>query len=394
MNSKKGSLEKIQKSLLKFLQPLSSEEVYAEIIKEGAGLLEAQDGSLVLEKEGEFKLVYSSLLLPTELKVRRNGAISEILQGGKIAIKNTRGSETIFSRLKKTGIKSNIFVPLLYKGKASGVLVIHSIKEGEASLKDLETLRLFATFASLVIRKTQLYEETKKALELRDLFISMAAHELRTPITTIHGYVQLLNSKMADTNTNEARWVKELHAESLRLISLVHELLETNRIKTGQFHFYWKECNLREIIERAVNNFKFNHPQRKLLFKDEISTKIPLIIGDFDKLIQVITNLLDNAAKFSSQDTAINLTLKSRAAYFILQIKDSGVGIDKKDLPKIFDGYYKGEISSTKKGMGLGLFITKSILEEHRGSIDVRSRLNKGTAVEVRIPKTNFKNNG
>ena len=187
-------------------------------------------------------------------------------------------------------------------------------------------------------------------------------------------------------NNVESRWVESLHAESHRLTLLVRDLLEINHIRMGQLHYELKECSLREVIIRAVENFRVNYHKREVSFDDKLGENGSTVVGDFDKLLQVVSNLLDNAAKFSQGDTAIIVRLKFKSPNYILQVKDRGNGIPKKDLPKVFDGYYKGK-DSMNEGMGLGLFLSKNIVEAHRGSIHLHSRVNKGTLVEIQLPR-------
>ncbi|KKR80003.1 MAG: Multi-sensor signal transduction histidine kinase [Candidatus Daviesbacteria bacterium GW2011_GWA2_40_9] len=382
MNS---TLNKIYKSVLKFLQPLSSEEVYVTIVKEGVTLLKAKHASLILQQEGEFKVTYSSLPLPSGLRINKHNSLSKVFRDGQISTKPALGPQMILGNLGREDIKSHVLIPLSYPKGTMGVLIIHSPRDEKLTAKQQNDLKLFGLLVSLVIKKTQLYSETKKALEVRDLFISMAAHELRTPITTIHGYMQLLNNKMKEENTPQARWVRDLYVETLRLTSLVNKLLETSRIRAGQLQYDWKECDVRKVIDRSIKNFNFSHPGWKVIFKDESGKKRVLVVGDFGKLLQVVTNVLDNAAKFSSPNTLVSIILKVKVPCLILQVQDKGEGIAKKDLPRVFDGFYKGSQSS-QKGMGLGLYLSKSIIEEHHGSIHLHSKVNRGTLVEIRLP--------
>lgn len=237
--------------------------------------------------------------------------------------------------------------------------------------------------ASLAIRKTQLYDESKKALEVRDLFISMAAHELRTPITTISGYSQLLYSKLGGSASVESRWISDLAWETLRLTHLVNELLEVDRIKGGQFQYTFEECSLREIIRRAISDFHFIHPEHKVILEDKLNGG-DLVIGDFDKLLQLVINLLDNAAKFTPPEKEINLTLNFKSSYIIFTVKDQGHGITGKDLPQVFEKYYRGEV--IKEGMGIGLFLVKNIVNQHHGTINIFSKENRGTRVKIKLP--------
>ena len=174
--------------------------------------------------------------------------------------------------------------------------------------------------------------------------------------------------------------------ESYRLTQLVNELLEIDRIKTGQFRYIWKECSLKEVINRALMDFRFTHPEYKVNFKNKLAVGHDRVIGDYNKLLQVIINLLDNAAKFSPPEKEITISLKSRYGYIILEIKDKGKGISKKELPKVYEMFYRGK-NHTREGIGVGLFLAKNIIIQHHGTISIHSKENKGTIVEIKLPK-------
>jgi signal transduction histidine kinase len=379
-------LEKIYKAGLKFLMPLTPEETYKMVVEEAMKLVKADYGHLLLYKDNKLERVYASSPVFYKIKNRKKGFMFNVFKKRKPIQLELEDVVSIHPRLKELGVKSIIGMPVYNRNKSIGVLGILSMKKDAFKERETNLLKLFSPVASLAIRKAQLYDETVKALEARDLFISMAAHELRTPITTISGYSQLLYSKFAGSDKPEARWVEDLSWETLRLTYLVNELLEVDRIKTGQFHYIWKECRFREIIRRAIVDFQFTHSDYKVVFEDNLGKGKDVIIGDFNKLLQLILNLLDNAAKFSSSDKAIVLTLGVKAGYLFLRVKDSGHGITKKDLPQVFDKYFRGKES--REGMGIGLFLVRDIVKQHHGDINIYSKENNGTKVEIKLPIT------
>ncbi len=383
-------LERIYKAILKLMVPTGLEETYAVIVDEAMKLVGGDAGRVVLEEDGELNVVYtSSPLAFLPQKVRKNGFVYTSFNQHRAYAINKEDFAHIYPDIVKLGIESALFIPLSFRGKTLGVMVIESYRRGQLTAKDLTVLKLYGAIASLKIRNAQLYEETKKSLENRDLFISLAAHELRTPITTIYGYSQLLFERTKDEDSVESRWISSLHAESYRLTLLTKDLLEINRIKAGQLQYVFKECALKDAIGRAMDNFRFNFPQREIIFEDGVGKFDDTVIGDFDKLLQVLINLLDNAAKFSNADKKIILRLKFKSPNFIIQVKDQGKGIPAKDLPKVFEGFYK-EKDTINEGMGLGLFLSKNIVDAHRGSIHMHSRVGKGTLVEVQLPRANI----
>lgn len=235
-------------------------------------------------------------------------------------------------------------------------------------------------------QKKQSYQKTKNALDARDFFISMAAHELRTPLTAVNGYIQLLYSKIHGENTPESTWVKNLLWESQRLTLLINELLEVDRIKTGKLDYKWDFHHIRVIIDRAINNLSFTYPKRTISYKDTLGEESDIFIGDFDKILQAITNLLENAAKFSPSETEIILTLSSQKNNLVVSIQDFGCGIPKKILPKLFEGYTVHHENDTQ-GMGLGMYLVKNILKLHKGTLEVKTKEKEGTTITIFLPK-------
>lgn len=377
--------ERIYKSALKFLFPLSPEETYRLIIKECLALTGADYGSLLLKNGKMLERVYANSPYFYQIQNRPKGSMYQVLKQNKMKILNVTHLTKIHPVLKKTHVCSIIAAPLSYKNVSIGVMALQSKKLNYFQEKESSIVQLFRPLATLAIRKVQLYEEVRKALETRDLFISMAAHELRTPLTVVSGYIQLLHGKLAGTNTTEARWVEQLANENVRLTNLVNELLEINRIKSGKLKYILRECHLSEILLRIKEIFKFSHPHREIIIEDRLGG-IDVVIGDYDKILQMVSNLLSNAIKFSAPDSKIRVTLADKKSNLLISVQDKGIGISKKDLPKITEGYHQGE-GHNIEGMGLGLFLVKDIVTRLQGKLKIHSKVNKGTTIQVLLPK-------
>jgi len=382
------TLEKIYKASLKFLTPLAPKETYSVIVKEAIKLTKVNYGSIFLEKEGVFERVYPYSRVLYQMKARR-GFISKTFKSGEPVILDAKELEGIYPLISQMGIKSILAFPLSYERQTIGVLTLQSSQKDYFSGKELDILKLYGPLASLAIINTQLFQQNQDALKTRDLFISMAAHELRTPLTTINGYIQLLIEKTKGSQSVIVGWVKEMSWEALRLTLLINELLEISRINTGKLHYDLRVHNFLDILERVTTDFRFNYPKRKLVFDNKLGGSKCFIVGDFDKLMQVVINLLSNAVKYSQDNQEIKMHLFENDSQIIFSVHDQGMGINKKDLPKVFEGFYKGERASVE-GMGLGLFLAKNIIEQHHGSISIQSKLNKGTTVEIRLPQAEY----
>jgi signal transduction histidine kinase len=382
------TLEKIYKAGLELLDPLDLPTLYEAIAYEAVKLVGGDEGRILLREGGEFKLAYGFPEIARHVNVRKKGFAYESYTKNKAFIIDMSDYPNVHQDLSKRGIKSILFIPLSYKKETLGVLVVQSFEDKKFSEKELDILKLFGSLASQAIRRTQLFDEVKKALDTRDMFISMASHELRTPLTTISGYVQLLHLKIKSEDGISKIWMDELSKEVQRLSQLVTELLAINRIKAGTLQYNYKESNINEIIDRSIKTIEFGHPDKKIILDNRLGND-DVVIGDYDKLLQVLNNILENAAKYTPQGKEIKLTLCHRNNQLRIIIKDKGIGIPEEELPDIFKGYVQGK-NHNREGLGLGLFLAKSIIDKHKGDIIVRSKEKKGTTVEIRLPKVNI----
>ncbi|MBI2622224.1 GAF domain-containing sensor histidine kinase [Candidatus Microgenomates bacterium] len=381
---KKNALTKLNRAAVRFLVPLTPEETYKIIVQEVIGLMGARYGSLLLPKGGELERVYSSADFLYKLKIRKRGLTYRAFKNRQLTTVKTPKMFKLHPLLKKMAVKSTILSPVSYRNQSVGVLTLSFLEKRTFNQEELGLLKLFGSMASLAIIKVQLYDEAQQALENHNLFLSMASHELRTPLTAITGYTDLLRKKLLKTTLKtERRWSELLYWESIRLNQLLNELLQVQRIRIGKLQYFWTEKSIKEVLQRVLASFHFVYPQRRVFFEDRLKSEREYIVCDFDKLIQVFTNLLDNAAKFSSPDSPINVVLSQNKHYYIISVKDQGQGITQKDLDKVFIGFYKGTKDS--EGMGLGLFLVQNIIHEHRGLIKIKSKVNQGTTVEVRL---------
>lgn len=382
-------LKKINDSALKFLSSLTPEETYKVIVNEAVRLTGGRYGSILLESDRELKRIYTSLPNKKHFAPRKKGDSYEVYKTNKSKIFEVKDVIEHHPELAFALGSSDIMVPLSYQNKAIGVLTVLSKQNKRFTKVDLEALNVFAPFATLAIKKTQYYSEMEQALETRDLFISMASHELKTPITTINVYTQLIKRKLLGNQQLETKWIDPLLNEVTRLTKLINELLQVNQIKTGELQYEWKECSLKEIIGRAVNDFTITHKEVVIKFNNHLNEGKDTIWGDYDKILQVIINILNNAVKFSPKYSEIIISARQTTLNTIIEIQDHGKGISKKDLRYIFDRFYRGE-KNKHEGMGLGLYLTKKIIDMHNGEISVASTLNVGSTFKLTFPIYNI----
>ena len=249
----------------------------------------------------------------------------------------------------------------------------------------------FAGYAGSVTDITEIKQMERR----KDDFIQMASHELKTPITSIKGYVQLLMSVVKEIDNRHFHGAYPILGTSLltidkqvtKLTRLVSELLDLTRMESGKLEMYKTHFSPGDMVSELVEEFRQTNPRHHIILYTESNA---LVYGDRDRLGQVIVNLFTNAIKYSPGAENIEVYVKSDENECVISVRDYGIGIDKKDQEKIFDRFYRveGKSEQTYPGFGIGLFIASEIIQRHNGSINVESEKGKGSLFKVSIPAT------
>jgi len=223
-------------------------------------------------------------------------------------------------------------------------------------------------------------------------FISTVSHELRTPLTSIRGFAQtMLTSWDALDDENKKKFLQIIEQQSNRLINLVENMLSVNKLSSFKDKLVYKNTNSKKIIEPIIQIIKQQYPNHE--FITEFNPKTPRILVDSDKFQQIMTNLIENAAKYSNEGTKIVIkTDFSQTPEFVsIRVIDEGIGIKEEDLDKIFTKFSRLDNPLTRKvqGSGLGLYITKVLVNKMNGKISVQSSEN-GSTFEILLPAENI----
>ncbi len=227
----------------------------------------------------------------------------------------------------------------------------------------------------------------REAERLHREFIAIVSHEIRTPLASMLGGLALLASGRAGTIPASAqRMLQIAHESSQRLVRLVNDLLDIDKLESGEMTFYFEEICAQDAMLKAANAMR--HEAQDLDLRIEVRGDRPRIVADLDRLVQVLTNLLSNAMKFSVAGTTVHLSCEVRKTHALFAVSDEGRGIPAEKLPHIFDKFSQVEIAdgSRKGGTGLGLAICKNIVERQQGRIWAESRPDKGTTFFLSLP--------
>ena len=223
---------------------------------------------------------------------------------------------------------------------------------------------------------------------IQDEFIATVSHELRTPLTSIRGFSQtLLASWDKIDDENKKKFIKIIEEQSNRLIHLVENVLSVSKM-TASIEVL-KKVDVNEVIKRIIPMFTLQYKTRK--FVQKLNSNLPPARLDEDKFQQILTNLIDNAAKYSTDGKTVTISTELVENFVEIKITDEGVGIKKEDFDKVFKKFSRLEnhLTSTTQGNGLGLYITKQLVENMGGQISFTSEINKGTTFRVLMPVYN-----
>jgi two-component system, OmpR family, phosphate regulon sensor histidine kinase PhoR len=238
---------------------------------------------------------------------------------------------------------------------------------------------------------SQELERVRAELEVarrQEDFLSIAAHELRTPITAIKGYADLLNRRVAPGYTiaeRDTRMLGSIVAQVSRLTELIDDLLDMGRIQAGRVEFHWEQCSIREVLRGAIDSVRpvagARENDLQLVGEDD-----GLVRCDPGRLAQVFVNLLTNALKYSTAG-GVTCAITRRHDRVRVAVQDHGAGISPDDLPRLFERFFRShDVYAHQRGLGLGLYISRQIVERHDGHIWAESELDVGTTFYVELP--------
>lgn len=230
-------------------------------------------------------------------------------------------------------------------------------------------------------------DEQRKLQEKKDEFMSMASHELKTPLTSLKAYAQLVLKGLGDEHTQNKLLTENINRQVDKLNELVQNLLDVRKIESGKFEYNMSEFDIKALIDTVVNDFQYTTNTHRI---EKTGLKNSLVLGDAEKIGQVLINLLTNAVKYSpkADKVIVRMDIPGNDKIITISVEDFGLGIDKKDLDKIFDRLYRVSEKSNKKisGFGLGLHISSEIIKKHGSKLQVKSIKDKGSIFSFTLP--------
>ncbi|MBV9789807.1 MAG: GAF domain-containing sensor histidine kinase [Chloroflexi bacterium] len=291
--------------------------------------------------------------------------------------------------LRAMNIGARIVAPLLARGRILGTITLLSSQSGRYHADDRPMAEDLGHRAALAIDNARLYQEAQAAIEMRNEFLSIASHELKTPLTTLLGHTQGLQRRLIRenlVNERDRRALSVIEQQALRLTKQIDTLLDLSRIELGQFNLDAHELDLAALLRRIVVELEPTLERHTL--QPAIPEAALLILGDTARMEQVIQNLLQNAIKYSPNGGAVVVGIERQDNIVVLTVSDQGVGIPEAARPYLFQRFYRADnvTGRNMNGMGIGLYLVNLIVTLHHGAVEYSSTENQGSTFTVRLP--------
>jgi signal transduction histidine kinase len=367
------------------------------IVSQAAALTGAETGLLFRSREntGTFaaEVVHGANdQLPDEARVwQGQGVIGEVAQSLEPALIEAEGPDVLGEPcLAGLRVDSLIAVPLLNKGRLLGVLTVLNKDAGSFSIEDQALLESFASQAALALANAELYKAARDLDHMKSEFVAVVSHELRTPLTAIQGSLELvLNEDYFQMNDKMRDLLDISQANVSRLGLLINDILDFSKIEANKLSLEFQPLSVEEVVREVMGSMEPMAERGGIRLQVEVDGKLPVIHADRVRLGQILTNLVGNALKFTPHGGEVQVRLLSHAEGGIqCEVIDTGPGIAPENLGRLFQKFQQLDSSLTRQqgGTGLGLVISKGIVEGHGGRIWVESELGAGSRFCFALP--------
>jgi signal transduction histidine kinase len=253
-------------------------------------------------------------------------------------------------------------------------------EKAEHLTKTIDSMRHMLKDA--LVTQEQHKKEIEELLRKKDDFINIASHELKTPMTSLKAYMQLL--QRGNISTSPQLIATNSLKQIVRLEGIIGDMLQVSKLKNGKLIYQMRVIDFSEIIEETVSSLQVISPNHQLIIRNNLNS---LIFGDKNRLEQVLTNYITNAIKYSPQSNRVIIDSIIEDQQLIVSVKDFGIGIEKEHLNNLFERFYRADNTAMKyEGLGLGLYIASEIITQHGGNFWIESEVNKGSTFYFKLP--------
>ena len=381
-------------------QSLDLQKILDSALEKVAESMSVEAGFLYLLENGQLTLKGSygfTSHMVKKMKVIKLSSIATdtvFLQGEPLVRKGAAGNDGLgLVSLAKFGYQSYACVQLTTAGESIGIMGVATAADHGFSPREVDLLNSIGREISIAVRNARLYEEASSARALRELdalrteHLANVSHELRTPLSAIKGFAgALLQEDVTFDGETQREFIQTIDTESDRLNDLIEQLLTMSRLEAGALELRKEWRSIRDVVDSIQDRLLAISFGRKLMVA--IPRDLPLVSFDSTRIGQVITNLVDNAAKYSDEGTRITLEARTETNSLVVSVNDEGIGIPVELREKVFERFYqaKGTRTGNIRGAGLGLSICRGIIEAHEGRIWVESETGKGSIFRFALP--------
>jgi len=367
-------------------------------VQKAVDLLEAEAGSLLLVDEESGDLVFQVAVGVPDLTGTRlpagTGIAGQVVRENRpVRVDDVRQDRHWYPEVDRRShfvTRSLLCAPLTARGTVIGVLEVLNRRDGRPfDDEDERLLTAFAAQAAVAIQNARLFAAVEAANQAKTEFISFVSHELKQPMTAIKGYTDLLVKGLAGDLTETQRSFLEVIRSNLnRMDTMVQELLDISRIEAGRLRLEIGQVALREAVEEAVRTIRQEIEAKRQTLEVEIVEPLPPVRADRNRVVQILTNLLSNAYKYTPEEGHIRVTVQPDRGVVVCSVSDTGIGIAPEEQERLFTKFFRSQHPAVRNvpGTGLGLVITKSLVELQGGQIWVESEPGKGSTFTFTLP--------
>lgn len=291
---------------------------------------------------------------------------------------------------RKEGIVSMLSFPLIGREKVIGTLRLYSGKRRSFSQNELDFIGALCSQGAISIENAKIYDTQKKQDEAKSEFIMMMTHELKGPLMAIQGLLEVMLKGYTGTLTEKQQeLIRRMYRRIESVMEVSKELLDIYQWQSRRPDVKWVPLSIKEQIQRAVDLFKTNAHERELSINIKFPDEDLTLMGTEEDMEKILNNLITNAIKYTPVGGSISLGLSASDDQVILSVKDTGIGVDAEDIPKIFDEFFRTKKAKEMDpyGRGMGLSFVKKVVETLGGTISVKSDKGKGTEFVLTFSK-------
>jgi K+-sensing histidine kinase KdpD len=331
---------------------------------------------------------YAQLLKGSSLEKIMQSGIPRILNDLPAYLEQNPGSDPT-RKIVEEGMKSSLTCPLVAMGKPIGLIFFSSMKACTYANVHVDIFRRIAGQLALCAEKSRLYEKLVELNDLKNKFIGIAAHDLRSPLAVLKGYLDLFEDRiLGPLNETQRRSVELMGKHCEKMLKMIDDLLDVTAIESGHIALQLEKIDFRQYLEERFRENSMIAKAKGIELELECREFLPQVMLDPARIEQVLNNLISNAVKFSKPNTKVILKAASSESEVTVSVSDQGPGIPPGELAGMFNYFAKTSVRPTggESSTGLGLAIVKRLVEAHGGRIWIESELGKGSTFTFSLP--------